>query len=189
MSHLLDGLKLGHKVALQADSHRILRFCQGADSLRNGKSASGIPELAYFNHWQEVQEFSETGEGGDLKTWVKLIEEHGTTTITKAINSLTMPSHADYVVSTAHKSKGLEWNRVQISDDFYMTSTHWLLKLRLKSYAYCMWLVHEAKPVRHSSHQRSVACSTTQKVDSGIITCKRHTYLIILFAYLHRWKG
>lgn len=118
MSHLLDGLKLGHKVALQADSHRILRFCQGADSLRNGKSASGIPELAYFNHWQEVQEFSETGEGGDLKTWVKLIEEHGTTTITKAINSLTMPSHADYVVSTAHKSKGLEWNRVQISDDF-----------------------------------------------------------------------
>ena len=29
-----------------------------------------------------------------------------------------MPSHADYVVSTAHKSKGLEWNRVQISDDF-----------------------------------------------------------------------
>lgn len=118
MGHLLDGLKLGHKVALQADSHRILRFCQGAESLRNGKSAYGIPELAYFNHWAEVQEFSETGEGGDLKTWVRLIEEHGTATITKAINSLTTPSHADYVVSTAHKSKGLEWNRVQISDDF-----------------------------------------------------------------------
>ncbi|MFC0820086.1 UvrD-helicase domain-containing protein [Moraxella marmotae] len=118
MSHLLDGLKLGHKVALQADSQRILRFCQGAESLRNGKSAYGIPELAYFNHWAEVQEFSETGEGGDLKTWVKLIEGHGTATIINALNSLSNPHHADYVVSTAHKSKGLEWNRVQISDDF-----------------------------------------------------------------------
>lgn len=118
MSQLLDGLKLGHKVALQADSQRILRFCQGAESLRSGKSAYGIAELAYFNHWAEVQEFSETGEGGDLKTWVRLIEEHGTQTITKAINSLTKPQYADYVVSTAHKAKGLEWNRVQISDDF-----------------------------------------------------------------------
>ena len=118
MAHLLTGLKLGHKVALQADSQRILRFCQGADSLKNGKSAYGLPELAYFNHWGEVQEFSQTGEGSDLKTWVNLIEEHGTATITKAINSLSTSSHADYVVSTAHKAKGLEWERVQISDDF-----------------------------------------------------------------------
>lgn len=118
MSHLLTGLKLGHKVALQADSQRILRFCQGAESLKNGKSAYGIAELAYFGHWAEVQEFSETGEGGDLKTWVKLIEEHGTNTITRAINSLSTQRHADYVVSTAHKAKGLEWQRVQISDDF-----------------------------------------------------------------------
>lgn len=118
MSHLLAGLKAGHKVALQADSDRILRFCHAAESLKTGKSAYGVPELAFFKHWGEVQEFSETGEGSDLKTWVKLIEEHGTQTISSAIKSLTTQSHADYVVSTAHKAKGLEWNRVQISDDF-----------------------------------------------------------------------
>ncbi|OOR91946.1 DNA helicase [Moraxella caviae] len=118
ISHLLTGLKLGHKVALEADSARILRFCHAAESLKNGKSAYGIPELAFFNHWGEVQEFSETGEGSDLKTWVKLIEEHGTQTISHAINNLSTPRAADYVVSTAHKAKGLEWGRVQISDDF-----------------------------------------------------------------------
>lgn len=118
LKHLLTGLKLGHKVALQADSQRILRFCQGAENLKHGKSAQGLPELAYFNHWSEVQEFSETGEGSDLKTWVKLIEEHGTSTITQALNQLSLPAQADYVVSTAHKAKGLEWQAVQISDDF-----------------------------------------------------------------------
>ena len=111
MAKLLAGQKAGHKVALQADSQRILRFCHGADSLKNGKSAYGIAELAYFNYWGEVMEFSETGEGSDLKTWVKLIEEHGTATITHAINHLSDEKQADYVVSTAHKAKGLKWGR------------------------------------------------------------------------------
>lgn len=129
MSELMQGLKLGHKVALQADTNRILRFCQGADSLKNGKSAYGIPELAFFNHWGEVQEFSESGEGSDLKTWVKLIEEHGTKTITTAINSLSNVTQADYVVSTAHKAKGLEWNSVQIADDFLYDSNNLSVKI------------------------------------------------------------
>ncbi|UNU72620.1 UvrD-helicase domain-containing protein [Moraxella nasovis] len=129
MARLLTGLKANHKVALQADSSRILRFCQGAESLKNGKSAYGIAELAYFNHWGEVQEFSETTDGSDLKTWVKLIEEHGVSTITQAINALSTPRCADYVVSTAHKSKGLEWGRVQLADDFLYDVTERSVKI------------------------------------------------------------
>ena len=117
MGKLLAGQKRGQKVALQADSPRILRFCQGADSLKAGKMAYGVPELAYFANWGEVQEFSETQAGRDLKTWVKLIEEHGTNVITRAISTLSDEKTADYVVSTAHKSKGLEWGRVRIDDD------------------------------------------------------------------------
>lgn len=132
MSHLLSGLKMGHKVALQADSDRILRFCHAAESLKTGKSAYGVPELAFFKHWREVQEFSETGEGSDLKSWVKLIEEHGTQTISHAIKSLSTQSHADYVVSTAHKSKGLEWKRVQISDDFLYDINRQSIKITLE---------------------------------------------------------
>lgn len=118
MNQLMRGLKLGHKVALQADSQRILRFCQGADSLKAGKSAYGVAELAFFHHWGEVQEFAESSEGSEIKTWVKLIEEYGTDTISQALNKLSTPSQADYLVTTAHKSKGLEWHSVQIGDDF-----------------------------------------------------------------------
>ena len=75
-----------------------------------------------------------------------------------------MPSHADYVVSTAHKSKGLEWNRVQISDDFLYDINSLAVKITPEElrllYVAC---TRGKKPVRHSSHQRSVACSTTQK--------------------------
>ena len=126
---LLTGLKSGHRVALQADSQRILRFCQGAESLKNGRSAYGIPELAYFSHWQEVKEFAETSDGSDIKTWVRLIEDHGTATITSAMNALSVPQGADYVVSTAHKAKGLEWARVQVADDFIYSITDNIAKV------------------------------------------------------------
>lgn len=129
MSQLLRGLKLGHKVALQADSQRILKFCQGAESLQAGKTTNILPELAYFKHWKEVQAFAETGDGADLKTWVKLVEEHGTKTMITAINQLTPPESADYIVSTAHKSKGLEWGRVQLGDDFRYETNNLSVKI------------------------------------------------------------
>lgn len=123
MTQLLMGLKLGHKVALQADTERMLKFCQAAENLKQGKSAYGVPELAYFYNWGDVQDYSETTEGSDLKTLVKLVDDHGSDIVTQAVNSLTDIKDADYVISTAHKAKGLEWSRVQLDDDFYYDVT------------------------------------------------------------------
>lgn len=123
MAQLLSGLKNGHKVALQADSDRMLKFCKAAESLKAGKSAYGVPELAYFYNWGDVQDYAETNEGSDLKTLVKLVDDHGTDVLSKAVNSLTDVRDADYVISTAHKAKGLEWGRVQLDDDFYYDVT------------------------------------------------------------------
>ena len=123
MSQLLTGLKLGHRVALQADTDRMLKFCQAAENLKNGKSAYGVPELAYFYNWGDVQEYSETNEGSDLKTLVKLVDDHGTNVLSQAVNSLSSIENADYVISTAHKAKGLEWGKVQLDDDFYYDVT------------------------------------------------------------------
>ena len=36
----------------------------------------------------------------------------------KALAKITPIEQADYVISTAHKAKGLEWNRVHIEDDY-----------------------------------------------------------------------
>lgn len=129
MVRLLSGLKMGHKIALQADTERLLKFSQSAEALKQGKPTNGVPELAFFKHWREVQDYAETHEGSDLKTLVKLLDEHGTKTIEKAITSLVAPAQADYIISTAHKAKGLEWNSVQIDDDFYYDVTSQAVKI------------------------------------------------------------
>ena len=54
MVNLLSGLKMGHKVALQADTERLLKFSQSAERLKKGQAAYGVPELAYFNNWRDV---------------------------------------------------------------------------------------------------------------------------------------
>lgn len=118
MSRLMTGLRLGHKVALQADTQRLLRFSEAAERLKRGQQANGVPELAYFYTWQDVQEYCETNEGSDLKTLVRLIDDHGSQALKQAINALSDINQADYVISTAHKAKGLEWANVQLDDDF-----------------------------------------------------------------------
>ncbi|WP_019520301.1 UvrD-helicase domain-containing protein [Faucicola boevrei] len=129
MIKLLTGLKMGHKVALQADTERLLKFSQSAERLKKGQPAFGVPELAYFHNWREVQDYAETNEGSDLKTLVRLVDEHGTDTLNQAIHSLTTPAQADYIISTAHKAKGLEWGRVQIDDDFYYDVNNQIVKI------------------------------------------------------------
>lgn len=125
MAQLLSGLKQGYKIALQADTERMLKFCEAANNLKQGHPAYGVPELAYFYNWRDVQEYAETSEGSDIKTLVKLVDDHGTNVLIKAVNRLSQPAHADYVISTAHKAKGLEWSKVQLDDDFYYdVSTH-----------------------------------------------------------------
>lgn len=128
MALLMGGLVQGHRVALQADTDKLLRFVEGAAALRLGRRCSEVPELALFDHWREVQEYCEAGEGSDMKPLVKLIDEHGTEVLRQALQKATDVTQADYVISTAHKAKGLEWDRVQIEDDY----NHRIIKNRVQ---------------------------------------------------------
>lgn len=46
------------------------------------------------------------------------MDDHGTEPLKKALAKITPIEQADYVISTAHKAKGLEWDRVHIEDDY-----------------------------------------------------------------------
>lgn len=119
MELLLSGLINGDKVSLQADHARLNRFIDAATALKQGKRVTDVPELAWFNSWHDVHEYCETNDGSDIKPLVKLVDEHGTTPLKTALQKITPLEQADYVISTAHKAKGLEWNRVHLEDDYH----------------------------------------------------------------------
>ncbi len=118
MELLLSGLVQGDKVALQADHDRIAKFVDAASALKQGKKVFDVPELSWFSSWQEVHEYCETNDGSDIKPLVRLVDEHGTEPLKRALAKISPISQADYVISTAHKAKGLEWQHVQIEDDY-----------------------------------------------------------------------
>ena len=104
---------------MQGGTSEIKMFAEAAQSLMQGVPAQH-PELIGFENWDEVREYAVADESAkDLRTFVKLIDDYGvdkvlniaTTTVAKA-------EYADVITSTAHKSKGKEYESVRIASDF-----------------------------------------------------------------------
>lgn len=116
MGIVLEGLAAGRDVALVGGGSDIKRLAWAAESLQSGQPTDH-PELLGFPSWDAVREYAEE-EDGSLKVLVRLIDEHGTGRILTAADALVSENRAELVVSTAHKAKGREWNRVRIHSDF-----------------------------------------------------------------------
>jgi hypothetical protein len=108
----------GKTVHLVGGGKDIIAFARAAQALMSGRRTEH-PELACFESWSEVVEYVEQDEqGGDLKLMVGIIERFGVGQIIDALDRMPREDAADLVVSTAHKAKGREWDRVQLAGDF-----------------------------------------------------------------------
>jgi superfamily I DNA/RNA helicase len=57
--------------------------------------------------------------GGDIKPILKLIDLYGRERLLNILESTTESAEeADITITTAHKSKGLEWSKVRLANDF-----------------------------------------------------------------------
>lgn len=96
----------------------IERFAWAARDLMNGEGTDH-PDLVGFTTWNEVVTYAEEEEdGADLKRLVGIINRIGYPAVIDAIRGLSLEGDAQVTVSTAHKAKGLEWETVQVADDF-----------------------------------------------------------------------
>jgi hypothetical protein len=95
-----------------------LRLLEGVSRLKRGQSTD-VPEFFGFSSWRDVVAFSESDEGEQLRTFVRLVERHGDGALRDCLNKVIDDEQAaSIVISTAHKAKGREWEQVRLTDDF-----------------------------------------------------------------------
>jgi superfamily I DNA/RNA helicase len=104
------------KFAIVGGTGDIDRFAKAATSLKAGNGCDH-PDLMAFSTWSEVQQFV-ADEASDLKVLVKLVDSHGVEILSKIAKQAVSEKDADVILSTAHKSKGREWDAVKIANDF-----------------------------------------------------------------------
>ena len=93
------------------------RLAEACMELRE-RGFTGHPELSFFTSWGQVQDYVDQCPEGEMAVAVRLIDEHDPETIIDAINQCTDPRRAVTTVSTAHGSKGREWDKVRIANDW-----------------------------------------------------------------------
>jgi hypothetical protein len=115
---VLESLAEGKEVHLVGGGGEVERFAKAARTLIQTGSTDH-PELVIFSSWTEVQDYvASDPQGTELALLVKLIDDNGVDAILRAVANTVSEQEADLVVTTAHKSKGREWDAVRIYSDF-----------------------------------------------------------------------
>ncbi|MBB3259007.1 hypothetical protein F4827_003881 [Paraburkholderia bannensis] len=115
---LAAGLEAGHRPAIRMSAAEITAFADGADLLLAGQRAFKPAAFSLFENWADAQAFSRTPFGQDLVPLVQIVDELGTGYLRSLAQHSASGQLADYVISTVHRAKGLEWKRVRVANDF-----------------------------------------------------------------------
>lgn len=118
LTHLAQGIARGDKVAVRANVEELKAFADGAEMLMRGQRIGYPASLALFETWEDVQEYAESFAGRDLQPLVNLIDNEGVDYLRLILTRVSPEADADYIVSTVHRAKGLEWDRVHLAGDF-----------------------------------------------------------------------
>jgi|GEM_PF-342705 len=114
---LIESLNHGKKPYLVGGTGEVIEMLKGVEGLKKGMQST-VPEFFGFNSWTEVVDFSKSDEGHHLATFVNLVQSRGEQQLKWALENVVSEDSCDLVISTAHKAKGREWQRVRLMDDF-----------------------------------------------------------------------
>lgn len=119
VSQLMLAQVAGIQAGLVGGTAAIEALAQAAGQLKRGEK-TWHPELMAFESWVQVRQYVEESkeEARDLAVLVKLIDTFGEAAILDAVGRAVPEDRAELVISTAHKAKGREFDRVRIASDF-----------------------------------------------------------------------
>ena len=118
IEYTIRALDSGEKIHVVGGTGDILRLLNGVTRLKAGKK-DDHPEFFGFSNWAEVVEFSNSDEGAGLRTFVRLVDDYGEYFLIDSLTRMnSSEKDASLILSTVHKAKGRQWNRVLVNDDF-----------------------------------------------------------------------
>ncbi|MBB2926588.1 hypothetical protein FHX59_000997 [Paraburkholderia silvatlantica] len=112
------GLEAGHRPTIRMSPAEILAYAEGADRLLAGQRAFRPAAFSLFETWSDAQAFARSPFGQDLLPVVRIVDELGTGYLRALAQRSATEGAVDYVISTVHRAKGLEWKRVKVANDF-----------------------------------------------------------------------
>lgn len=119
LDELLAALERGKRPYVVGGVKEMLTYVEAAAKLQANIPVEYPLDFFGFVNWREVQEAAEKPEGAELRRWVRPIDMYGCERLTRALESLPkQEAGANLVLSTGHKSKGREWAKVRVLDDF-----------------------------------------------------------------------
>lgn len=116
----------GKRTAVVGGTREAVNLLYSAWDLFQGRPANH-PELGIFRNWDELEKFAETEEGEGYKPLVRMVYQYlgGIPMLCRRLKPKKWGGETEFeekdaevVVSTAHKAKGREWDRVRMCDDF-----------------------------------------------------------------------
>ncbi|MFM2096557.1 MAG: hypothetical protein RIS70_3681 [Planctomycetota bacterium] len=117
---LFETLKANQRPYIEGGTVELERLLDGVGKLQAG-TRSEHPELFGFKDWREVMEFSKTEEGQEYRKLVNLVTAHKVAELRNALKQVEQsPETSTVTLSTTHKAKGREWDRVELTDDFHV---------------------------------------------------------------------
>lgn len=123
MKELVGAIQSGVSVHVVGGTDELKRLLQGVVQLQNGHTTD-VPELFGFRDWNDVLIATRDSENHELATLVNLVQQFRVDQLMTTINKVCPEaSRSEFCLSTVHKAKGCEWDRVLLADDFLTNLT------------------------------------------------------------------
>lgn len=116
-SKYIDEIHENKLVDLLADKSRILDFLKSADDLKLGRTQH-FGELRGFESWTEVVEHVKVNNDHQLGAMVRLSDKYTFGQVQTTLEASSKIINPNTFILTAHKSKGLEYQNVELGNDF-----------------------------------------------------------------------
>ena len=151
LSVLLNELSRNRKPYVVKGVNELSTLLEDVERLIEGKPGA-TNEFFGFTNWREVEDFAASTQDQSLGSLVKIVRTFSVQRLLDGLRRVAgSEREADFTVSTAHKTKGLQWSGVEVHSDFVHKDAKGQVRIEVESEETRLLYV-AATRARHSLH-------------------------------------